>query len=114
MDFRNIQILSHQATHRKEAIQRKLEEQMELGVMGLLEEDHWMMEVNLGLGDMMEATPGEQEEYWLLAITIRAGWEAAAAALTRPHTQQSKDSEQTACRRAINISHFHNSLCKQG
>jgi hypothetical protein len=65
IDFRNIQILSHQArTHRKEAIQCKLEEQMELGAAaGLLEEDHWMMEVNLGLGDMMEATSGEQEKY---------------------------------------------------
>jgi len=30
-----------------------------------LEEDHWMMEVNLG---DMETTSGEQEEYWLLAI----------------------------------------------
>jgi hypothetical protein len=38
---------------------------MELGEAGLLEEDHWMMEVNLG---DMENTSGEQQEYWLLAI----------------------------------------------
>ncbi len=38
---------------------------MELGEAGLLEEDHWMMEVNLG---DLENTSREQEEYWLLAI----------------------------------------------
>ncbi len=38
---------------------------MEQGKTGVLEEDHWMMEVNLG---DMENTSGEQEEYWLLAI----------------------------------------------
>lgn len=39
---------------------------------GLLEEDHWMMEVNLG---DMETTLGEQEEYWL--VVIKATWVAA-------------------------------------
>jgi hypothetical protein len=52
------------ATARKEAIQREIEEQMELGAAGLLEEDHWMMEINLD----PELSSGEQEEYWLLAI----------------------------------------------
>ncbi len=37
-----------QASLRKEAIQRKIEEQMKLGEAGLLEEDHSVMEVNLG------------------------------------------------------------------
>jgi hypothetical protein len=66
---RNIQI--HKAltgtlvTLWKEAIQQEIKEQMELGEVGLLEEDLWMMEVNLG---DLENTPGEQEEYWLLAI----------------------------------------------
>jgi hypothetical protein len=50
--YRNIQIhdavAGTQTTLRKEAIQREIEEQMELGEAGLLEEDHWMMEVNLG------------------------------------------------------------------
>jgi hypothetical protein len=38
---------------------------MERGKEGLLEEGHWMIEVNLG---DMETTSGEQEENWLLAI----------------------------------------------
>jgi hypothetical protein len=67
--YRNIQIhdavAGTQATLQKEAIQREIEEQMELGGAELLEEDHWMMEVNLR---DMENTSGEQEEYWLLAI----------------------------------------------
>ncbi len=58
-------VVGTQATLRKELIQRKIEEQMERGKAGLLEEDHWMMEVNLG---DMETTSGEQEEYWLLVI----------------------------------------------
>jgi hypothetical protein len=67
--YRNIQIhhmvAGMHATLRKESIQREIEEQMERGKTGLLEEDHWMMEVKLG---DMENTSGEQEEYWLLAI----------------------------------------------
>jgi hypothetical protein len=49
----------------KEYIQQEIEEQMERGKIGLLEEDHWMIEVSLG---DMENTSGVQEEYWLLAI----------------------------------------------
>jgi hypothetical protein len=67
--YRNIQIhdavAGTQAILRKEAIQWEIEEQMELGEAGLLEEDHWMMEVNLG---DMETNTGEKEEYWLVAI----------------------------------------------
>jgi hypothetical protein len=67
--YRNIQIhdtvAGTHATLRKESIQREIEEQIERGKTGLLEEDPWMMEVNLG---DMENTLGEQEEYWLLAI----------------------------------------------
>jgi hypothetical protein len=67
--YRNPQI--HDAatdTHvtlRKEAIQHKIKEQMQLGEPDLLEEDLEMMEVNLG---DLENTSGEQEEYWLLTI----------------------------------------------
>ncbi len=43
----------------------EIEEQMELGEAGLLEEDNWMLEVNFG---DMENSSGEQEEYWLLTI----------------------------------------------
>ena len=57
-----------EATVRKEAILKEIEEQMELGDAGLLEEDHWMLEVNLG---NLEESNGEQAEYWLLGI--RAG-----------------------------------------
>ncbi len=67
--YRNIQIHNEvfgtQVTLRKESIQREIEEQMKLGEAGLLEEDHWMLEVDLG---DMENTNGKQEEYWLLAI----------------------------------------------
>jgi hypothetical protein len=38
---------------------------MELGESVLLEEDQWMLEVNMR---NLENTLGEQEEYWLLAI----------------------------------------------
>jgi hypothetical protein len=41
---------------------------MELGDVGLLKEDHWMLEVNLG---DLETNNGEQAENWLLGI--RAG-----------------------------------------
>jgi hypothetical protein len=54
-----------QATLWKEAIQWEIEGQMELRTAGLLKDDHWMLEVNLG---DMESTTGEQEEYWLVAI----------------------------------------------
>ena len=64
-------------------IQRKIEEQMEMGSDGLLDEDLWMMEVNLR---DLETTPGEQEEYWLVAI--RAAREAAT--LTRERAQHSQ------------------------
>jgi hypothetical protein len=67
--YRNIQIhdavTGMQVTLRKEVIQREIKEQMELGQGRLLEEDQWMMEVNLG---NLENTSGENEEYWLLAI----------------------------------------------
>ncbi len=64
-----------QATIRKEAIQKEIEEQIELGEAGLLEEDNWMLEVNLG---DLESTSGEQEQYWLVAIKAAR----AAAMLT--------------------------------
>jgi len=56
---------------------------MELGDAGLLEEDNWMMEVNLG---DLERTLGEQEQYWLVAI--KAAREAAT--LTRQIEQASR------------------------
>ncbi len=61
-----------QATLRKEELQREIEKQLELGVTGLLEEDQWLIEINLG---DMESNSGEQEEYWLVAM--KAAREAA-------------------------------------
>ena len=49
---RNVQIHDNvagtEATLSTEAIMKEIEEQMKLGDAGLLEEDHWMLEVNLG------------------------------------------------------------------
>jgi hypothetical protein len=53
------------AIRRKEALQRKIERQIELGGEGLAEEDKWMLEVNLG---NLEDSNGEREAYWLVAI----------------------------------------------
>jgi hypothetical protein len=81
--YRNIQIHDSvsgaQIILRKEAIQKEIEEQMEMGGDGLLEEDQWMLEVNLG---DLENTSGEREAYWLLAI--KTAW--VAATLPREHT----------------------------
>ena len=82
--YRNVQIHDNvagtQVTLHKEAILREIEEQMELGNAGLLEEDHWMLEVNLG---DLENSNGEQAEYWLLGI--RAG--RMACTLTQANDQ---------------------------
>ena len=70
--YQNVQIhnaiTGMQATVRKEATQKEIEEQMELGGDGLVEEDQWMLEVNLG---DMEKSSGKREEYWLLAIKAK-------------------------------------------
>ncbi len=58
---------------------------MESGEAGLLEEDHWMMEVNLG---DLENPSEEQEKYWLLAI------KAARVAATLPG-RQNQSAQQT-------------------
>ena len=59
------------ASLRKEEIQMEIEMQQELGEEGLLEEDKYLLEVNL---EDLETTNGERQEYWLLAI--RAAREA--------------------------------------
>ena len=53
------------ATQRKEEIQMEIEKQQELGDNGLLREDRFLLKIKL---DDLEASSGEQEEYWLLAI----------------------------------------------
>jgi hypothetical protein len=85
--YRNIQIhdwvAGTQATLRKEELQREIEKQLELGTTELLEEDQWLVEINLG---DMESTAGEQEEFWLVAM--KAAWEAVT--LTRQGTNQAQ------------------------
>jgi hypothetical protein len=83
-------VLGMQATIRKEAIQKETEEQMELGAAGLLEEDNWMLEVNLG---DLESTSGEQEQYWLVAIkaareVAMPTWQNKQAPRTQPQKRR--------------------------
>ena len=51
--------------HRKEELQREIEEEQDRGYNGLLEEDQFLAEVNL---DDLEESSGERQEYWLVAI----------------------------------------------
>ena len=53
------------ASERKEELLKLIAEQQERGEDGLLEEDRWLLEVNL---DDLETTSGETQAYWLLAI----------------------------------------------
>ena len=90
--YRNIQIHDSvsgtQTTLRKEAIQKEIEEQLERGGDGLLEEDQWMLEVNLG---DLENTNGEKETYWLLAIKAAR----TAATLSRESTSNHDEESET-------------------
>ena len=53
------------ATARKEELQRAIEEQQSIEIQDLQEEDHYLLEVNL---ENLEASSGERQEYWLVAI----------------------------------------------
>ncbi len=59
-------VLDTIATARKEELLQEIKWQQELGDEGLLEEDKYLAEVNL---EGLETTSGEQQHYWLLAIT---------------------------------------------
>jgi hypothetical protein len=67
--YRNVQvhdrITGTIATQRKEELQMEIQHQQELGTAGLLEEDRYLADVNLG--DLEDAS-GIKETYWLLAI----------------------------------------------
>ena len=67
--YRNVQvhdrIAGTLATQRKEELQMEIERQQELGTEGLLEEDCYLADCNLG---DLEETSGMRETYWLLAI----------------------------------------------
>ena len=81
------------ASLRKEEIQMEIECQQELGGEGLLEEDKYLLEVNL---EDMETTSGERQEYWLLAI--RAAREACR--LKAQQADSNVNGRNTAQRRA--------------
>ena len=53
------------ATQSKEVLQAEIETQLELGADDLLEEDKYLLEVNLG---NLEDSTGDTQAYWLLAI----------------------------------------------
>ena len=67
--YRNVQVHDRMtgtlATQRKEELQMEIERQRELGTEGLLDEDCYLAECNLGDN---EETSGMKETYWLLAI----------------------------------------------
>jgi len=60
-------------------LQKEIDRQLELGVDGLLKEDQFLLEINLG---DLESSNGERQEYWLLAIQAarRASFLASEAA----------------------------------
>jgi hypothetical protein len=74
----NVQVQVHNrttgtlTTQQKEEIQIEIERQRELGTDGLLEEDCYLAQCNLG---DLEENLGITETYWLLAI--QAAWEAS-------------------------------------
>jgi hypothetical protein len=53
------------ATTKKEELQKAIEDELELGGEGLVEEDLYLLEINL---DDLATTSGEDQTYWLLAI----------------------------------------------
>jgi len=67
--YRNVQVhddvAGAHATLRKEELLAEIELQQDLGAEGLMEEDKYLLEVNL---EDLENTSGERQEYWLLAI----------------------------------------------
>ncbi len=67
--YRNVQVHDRisgtLATQEKEKLQMEIERQQELGTEGLLEEDCYLADCNLG---DLEETSGIYETYWLLSI----------------------------------------------
>jgi hypothetical protein len=61
-----------QATQHKEELQMAIEAQQDIGWEDLLEEDQYLVEVNL---EDLEHTSGERQEYWL--VRIQAAREAS-------------------------------------
>ena len=53
------------AAESKEELQREIEDQIELGGLGLDEQDRYLLEINL---EDLETSTGEDQYYWLIAI----------------------------------------------
>ena len=68
----------------------EIERQQELGSDGLLEEDKYLLEVNL---DDLNSTSGEWQEYWLLAI--KAAREALLLRRQQPDNSTAAVTETT-------------------
>ena len=88
--YRNVQVHDRMtgtlATQRKEELQMEIERQRELGTEGLLDEDCYLAECNLG---DLEETSGMKETYWLLAI--KAAREASRLEGIRVNTTEQHD-----------------------
>ncbi len=88
--YRNVQvhdrITGTLATQRREELQMEIERQQELGTEGLLEEDCYLTECNLG---DLEETSGMKETYWLLEI--KAAREASRLEGIRVNTTEQHD-----------------------
>ena len=80
------------AAERKEELQRKIEDQIELGGAGLDEQDRFMLEINL---EDLETSTGEDQYYWLIAIRA-----TRADRILRRRQQESVTGKQTRERRA--------------
>jgi hypothetical protein len=93
--YRNVQVHDTTsgilATQRKEKLQKEIEDQLALGGSGLEEEDKWLLEINL---EDLEATSGETQEYWLLAII--AAREARLLRARSTATQVTEPTERRA------------------
>ncbi len=76
------------ATGKKEELLLEIERQRDLGDAGLLDEDKYLAEVNLG---DLETTSGEHQHYWLLAI--KTVWKAKL--LWKQQEQQQTGSWET-------------------
>ena len=53
------------ATGRKEELQKEIKDQIQMGGEGLVEDDKYLLCINL---EDMDTTSGERQEYWLLSI----------------------------------------------
>ena len=85
---------------------RAIKEQREMGTDGLLEEDQWLMEINLR---DLDSVSGEWEHYWLVAMEAAR---EATRILGRSARAQEAGSHETG--HNFNELLYNKYLCKQG